>query len=120
MHSACITLLSVLLLALNIVVTTSSKFSTPILGAYFPNWAQYRAAPYTFTPSSLDGIISKVDVIWYAFAYFCPDSNMIQPYWVTQLGICNGKSPFQLASPGLFFFFQIFIFFPAFCFVIRM
>ena len=51
-------------------------------GTYFPNWAQYRQGEYAFKPSSLQPVINKLDIIWYAFAYFCPDSNMIQPYWM--------------------------------------
>jgi len=89
-------MLRVLACSLVAGLASAASFSYPIVGTYFPNWAQYRPSPFTFTPSSLSSIISKVNVIWYAFAYFCPDSSMVQPYWVTQLGLCQGKQPFQL------------------------
>ena len=69
-----------------------------ITAVYFVNWAQYRLPPYTFTPANLAGIISDIDIIYYGFAFFCPDSNMVQPYWVTELNLCQGKQPFDIIS----------------------
>eukprot|EP00484_Ammonia_sp_Unknown_P016993 CAMPEP_0197044190 /NCGR_PEP_ID=MMETSP1384-20130603/20311_1 /TAXON_ID=29189 /ORGANISM="Ammonia sp." /LENGTH=394 /DNA_ID=CAMNT_0042475607 /DNA_START=257 /DNA_END=1441 /DNA_ORIENTATION=+ len=40
--------------------------------------------------------MSTINVLWYGFAYFCPNSSMVQPYWVTQLGLCQGKQPFDV------------------------
>lgn len=70
----------------------------PVIGAYFPNWAQYRPSPATYTPTQLEGIIDTLNVVWYGFAYFCPNSSMVQPYWVTSLGLCQGKQPFDVVS----------------------
>jgi len=70
----------------------------PVVGAYFPNWAQYRPAPATFTPQQMSPIMSTLNVVWYGFAYFCPNSSMVQPYWVTQLSLCQGKQPFEIVS----------------------
>ena len=70
----------------------------PVIGAYFPNWAQYRPAPATFTPTQMEPIIDTLNVVWYGFAYFCPNSSMVQPYWVTQLNLCQGKEPFDVVS----------------------
>jgi len=69
-----------------------------VVGAYFPNWAQYRKAPFKFTPESMEPIIDTLNVVWYGFAYFCPNSSMAQPYWVTQLNLCAGKEPFEVVS----------------------
>eukprot|EP01084_Bolivina_argentea_P228814 386362_1 len=75
-----------------------SALPNPVIGAYFPNWAQYRPAPATYTPSQLEGIITTINVVWYGFAYFCPNSSMDQPYWVTQLNLCQGKQPFDVVN----------------------
>jgi len=75
-----------------------SGLPSPMIGAYFPNWAQYRKAPATYTPTQLEGIIDTINVLFYGFAYFCPNSSMVQPYWVTQLKLCDGKQPFDVVS----------------------
>ena len=41
-----------------------------MMGAYFANWAQYHAKPYTYTPENLAPVIGKVDQLMYAFLYF--------------------------------------------------
>jgi chitinase len=90
--------LRLLLAAVLSAVCSANSFTYPIVGAYFPNWAQYRASPATFTPQSMSPIVSTINAIWYGFAYFCPTSDMIQPYWVTQLHLCQGKQPFDVVS----------------------
>eukprot|EP01083_Nonionella_stella_P259126 885056_1 len=75
-----------------------SGLPVPAIGAYFPNWAQYRKAPATYTPTQLGDIIDTINVLYYGFAYFCPNSSMVQPYWVTQLGLCQGKQPFDVVN----------------------
>lgn len=45
-----------------------------VVSAYFPNWAQYHTAPYTYTPDKLAGIVGKLDILNYAFAYFDPNT----------------------------------------------
>ena len=81
------------------LAVSQNVYPTKVVGTYFPNWAQYTAAPYTFTPASLKPIISKVNVINYAFAYFCPSPDMIQPYWVQPpYSVCDGKQPFQITN----------------------
>ena len=64
----------------------------------FPNWAQYRQSPATYTPTQLESIIDTINVLWYGFAYFCPNSSMVQPYWVTDLNLCQGKQAFDVVS----------------------
>ena len=87
-------------LLLNVLVCikliSSGNLPSPVIGAYFPNWAQYRSSPATFTPTQLSPIIDTLNVIWYGFAYFCPNSSMIQPYWVTDLELCEGKEAFDV------------------------
>eukprot|EP01084_Bolivina_argentea_P228813 386361_1 len=89
--------------AISVLLTLSlticqSALPNPMIGAYFPNWAQYRKAPATYTPTQLSDIITTINVLFYGFAYFCPTSSMIQPYWVTQLGLCQGKQPFDVVN----------------------
>ena len=81
------------------LVLSSNIFPNPTISTYFPNWAQYNPNPYTFTPAKLSPIINEINVINYAFAYFCPSSSMIQPYWVNPpYSVCNGKQPFQITN----------------------
>ena len=42
------------------------------MGAYFPNWAQYRDYPWTFTTEQLKGVLPMYDYLVYAFAKFDP------------------------------------------------
>jgi len=80
-------------------VLSQNTLPEKVVGTYFPNWAQYTAAPYTFTPASLKPIVSKINVINYAFAYFCPPADGVQPYWVQPpYSVCDGKSPFQITN----------------------
>jgi len=46
---------------------TSTPTTGKIVGAYYANWARYRKSPYTFTASSLSGIIDKYNRIYYGF-----------------------------------------------------
>eukprot|EP01083_Nonionella_stella_P235989 829252_1 len=81
------------------LASSQNTYPTKVVGTYFPNWAQYTASPYTFTPASLKPIISKLNVINYAFSYFCPSPDMYQPYWVQPpYSVCNGKQPFQITN----------------------
>lgn len=41
-----------------------------MMGAYFANWAQYHAAPYTYTPDDLEPVIGHIDQLMYSFLYF--------------------------------------------------
>eukprot|EP01084_Bolivina_argentea_P229089 386733_1 len=94
MLSTIFTLFSILFIRFS----ESGGLPNPVIGAYFPNWAQYRPAPATFTPSQMQPIVSTINVIWYGFAYFCPNSSMVQPYWVTQMNLCQGKQPFDVIN----------------------
>jgi chitinase len=68
-------------------------------GSYFANWAQYRAAPYTYQASNLQSIIHRLDQIYYGFIYFCPPAGSTMPYWaVPPYGNCNDASEYQLLS----------------------
>lgn len=44
--------------------------SSKIFAGLFPNWAQYRESPYTFTPKHLQGIVGRLDHLIYGHAYF--------------------------------------------------
>jgi chitinase len=70
------------------------------LGAYFVNWAQYRASPYTYTASNLQPIIKRIDQIYYGFIYFCPPAGTNpMPYWaVPPYGNCTDSNEYQLLS----------------------
>eukprot|EP00486_Rosalina_sp_Unknown_P000729 CAMPEP_0201563932 /NCGR_PEP_ID=MMETSP0190_2-20130828/1571_1 /ASSEMBLY_ACC=CAM_ASM_000263 /TAXON_ID=37353 /ORGANISM="Rosalina sp." /LENGTH=478 /DNA_ID=CAMNT_0047979385 /DNA_START=44 /DNA_END=1481 /DNA_ORIENTATION=+ len=76
----------------------TGNLPNPVIGAYFPNWAQYRAAPATFTPTQAEPIMKTINVLYYGFAYFCPNSSMSQPYWITQLKLCQGKNAFDVVN----------------------
>jgi chitinase len=76
----------------------AGTFPAPQHGVYFPNWAQYRPSPATFTAQTAAPIMNTINVLYYGFAYFCPNSSMVQPYWVDQLNLCKGKQPFDVIS----------------------
>jgi len=69
-----------------------------LFGAYFVDWAQYRAAPYTHTPDNLQPIIRRVDHIMYSFVYFCPPSGTNpMPYWaLPPYGSCSDATEYQM------------------------
>jgi len=46
---------------------------------YFPNWAQYRVAPYTYTPENLSPIISGMNYVLYGFGKFDPKTFQVEP-----------------------------------------
>jgi chitinase len=75
--------------------TTSQAF-----GAYFANWAQYHAAPYTHLADNLAGISPRTDEILFGFVYFCPPSGTSpMPYWASSpFGDCTDDSEFQLMT----------------------
>jgi len=87
-----------LLLCLCILGVTLAQNYT--LGAYFVNWAHYRASPYTYTASTLQNIIKRIDQVYYSFIYFCPPAGTNPlPYWaVAPYGNCNDASEYQLLS----------------------
>mmetsp|Transcript_72435 Transcript_72435/g.65136 ORF Transcript_72435/g.65136 Transcript_72435/m.65136 type:complete len:447 (+) Transcript_72435:138-1478(+) len=87
-----------LLLSAVFTIGQCGNLPNPVIGAYFPNWAQYRPSPATYTPTQLEGIIDTINVVWYGFAYFCPESSWVQPYWVTQLDLCKGKQPMDVVN----------------------
>jgi chitinase len=67
-------------------------------GAYYANWAQYRAAPYTFPASALGGLAPILDRLMYGFVYFCPPAGSDpMPYWaVKPFGNCTDDTEYQL------------------------
>ena len=72
-----------------------------VVGGYFPNWAQYRAHPYgPFTPGNVtDDLAKTMTHFFYGFIAFCPPPGETDlPYWVTQLGACKGKQPYDLTT----------------------
>lgn len=50
--------------------------SKRMMGAYFPNWAQYRSSPYTYVPSDLIPIANSLDQLMYAFVYFDENNEL--------------------------------------------
>lgn len=54
-----------------------SKSDGKIFSAFFSNQAQYYHYPYTFLPSNLDGIVSRLDHLVYAYAAFDTDNYTI-------------------------------------------
>lgn len=70
-----------------------------VFNAYFANWAQYHKSGYSYTASDLAPIAGKMDMLTYAFAYFCPAEGVTKPYWITDRKLCDGKQPFDLIAP---------------------
>jgi chitinase len=79
-------------------VFADRAIKTPVVSNYFPNWAQYRSSPYKFTPDQISsGAVQALSIINYAFAFFCPDPSWPdQPYWVTQMHLCQGKQAYEV------------------------
>lgn len=50
-----------------------------IFGGYFPNWAQYREEPYTFTPSNLQEIAEKLNHLVYSHIHFDSKNYSLVP-----------------------------------------
>jgi len=69
-------------------------------GAYFANWAQYHAKPYSYTADKLRPIASKIDDVLYSFIYFCPPAGTNpMPYWAkAPYGHCDDSTEYQLLS----------------------
>ena len=51
---------------------THQSESTRIFNAYYPNWGQYRPAPYTYLPDNVTSIARRLDHLVYAYASFDP------------------------------------------------
>ena len=47
------------------------------LGAYYPNWAQYRDAPFTFQVDQLKGALHMYDYLVYSFGKFDPKTFVV-------------------------------------------
>jgi len=84
--------------ALASLSTIAAVSASHVTGGYFANWAQYHPSPYNYTAESLSGVHEKLDILNYAFAYFCPPTTATQPYWVTDLDFCKDKQPYQLTT----------------------
>jgi len=63
-----------------------------IFGAYYANWAQYRAGDYKHTARDVAPLQGIADHIYFGFVYFCPPAGSDMPYW--------GKSPYGSCSDG--------------------
>jgi chitinase len=73
---------------------------TPQFGVYYANWARYHTGHYKFEMEDMRSLMTdkKVDIVNYAFAYFCPDLTVADPptatYW--QKTQCVGKDPYSI------------------------
>jgi len=76
------------------------KESDQVFSAYVTDWAHYRAAPYTWSPSDYSGIASRTDVALYSFIYFCPPAGTSpMPYWASYpYGQCGNYNEYELLS----------------------
>lgn len=54
-----------------------SSESLRIFNAYYPNWGQYRPAPYTYLPENVTNIVGRLDHLIYAYADFDPFSYAV-------------------------------------------
>jgi len=70
------------------------------MGAYFANWAQYRAAPYKHTAADVAPIAPRTDLVYFGFAYFCPPAGTSpMPYWASApYGSCADSNEFSLMT----------------------
>jgi len=70
------------------------------MGAYFANWAQYRAAPYKHTAADVAPIAPRTDLVYFGFAYFCPPAGTSpMPYWASApYGSCSDSNEFSLMT----------------------
>jgi chitinase len=66
----------VLFVSFSCIVLLLKAEGKRMMGAYFANWAQYHAAPYTYTPDKLQPIIGEIDQLMYAFLYFDEQYNI--------------------------------------------
>ena len=64
------------------------------VNAYFANWARYHKTPYAYTAQNLAPIANDIDVLTYAFAYFCPGPDAQPVYWMDMLGWCKNVTDF--------------------------
>lgn len=71
-----------------------------MMGAYFANWAQYHAAPYTHKAEDLAPIASKTDHVYFGFLYFCPPAGTSpMPYWASApYGSCSDDNEYSLMT----------------------
>jgi len=71
-----------------------------VFGAYYANWAQYRAAPYKHTARDVAGLQGIADHIYFGFVYFCPPSGTTtMPYWgQSPYGSCSDSNEYSLMT----------------------
>ena len=91
--------------AMRLVLLASAAFFSSLaeafsLGSYFPDYAHYRPAPYTFTASDMAPIISRLDDVTLFVQYFCPPPGTSpMPYWaVAPYGTCTDETAFTIMS----------------------
>lgn len=72
----------------------------PLFSSYIGNWVQYHANGYAFDPADMAPIIPSLDIVTYAFFYFCPPPGTNpMPYWSQPpYGTCDDSSAFQILS----------------------
>ena len=51
--------------------------SARIFNAYYPNWGQYRPAPYTYLPDNISNIVGRLDHLLYAYADIDPHNYAV-------------------------------------------
>ena len=66
------------LLLLSLSYTVQESSCSKIFGGYFPNWAQYREKPYTFTPTYLQDIAHRLDHLVYSQIHFNSNNYSIE------------------------------------------
>lgn len=70
-----------------------------VFGAYFANWAQYRAGDYKHTAHDVAGLQGIADHIYFGFVYFCPPAGSDMPYWgMAPYGSCTDESEYSLMT----------------------
>ena len=67
---------------------------SPQLASYVANWAHYQAAPHSWSPDKLSApIVKRLDIINYAFAFFCPGPTAVPTYWVPMFCADQTQTP---------------------------
>jgi GH18 family chitinase len=82
----------------------AGNITEPLSGAYFPNWAHYRANGHAFYPQNMTDLLGNtINVVYYGFAFFCPPADVPQAYWVDGKGrngedvaLCANKNPYEV------------------------
>ena len=82
------------------VGSASSALVVSQPGAYLPDYAHYRAPPYTFGAADLAPIVNRLSTVELFTYYFCPPAGTSpMPYWaVAPYGSCTDATAFQLMS----------------------